>query len=104
MLIVLGVNVFPTAIKDIVASLTPETTGEMQVMLEEPGPGVSPPLHVAVEYGADATDLPALKKKIEGLIKDRLSIPSKVELVPPETLPRYDMKGQLVRKLYEEKR
>jgi phenylacetate-CoA ligase len=104
MLIVLGVNVFPTAVKDIVASLTPETTGEMQIVLEKPGPGVSPPLHIAVEYGTDAEDLPALRAKIEGLVKDRLSIPSKVELVPPETLPRYDMKGQLVRKAYEEKR
>ena len=104
MLIVLGVNVFPTAIKDIVSSLVPDTTGEMQIMLDKPGPGVSPPLRITAEYGNDVSDLAALRAKIEGLVKDRLSIPSKVELVPPETLPRYDMKGQLVRKLYEETR
>ena len=104
MLIVLGVNVFPSAVKDIVASLLPETTGEMQVVLEKPGPGVAPPLRIMVEYGADVTDLPSLKSRLEGLVKDRLSIPSNVELVPPETLPRYDMKGQLVRRLYEEAR
>ncbi len=33
MLIVLGVNVFPSAIKDIICELTPETTGEMQIVL-----------------------------------------------------------------------
>lgn len=104
MLIVLGVNVFPSAVKDIVASLVPETTGEMQIALEKPGPGVAPPLRIMVEYGAEVSDLPSLKTRLEGLVKDRLSIPSKVELVPPETLPRYDMKGQLVRRLYEEAR
>jgi phenylacetate-CoA ligase len=98
------VNVFPSAVKDIVASLLPETTGEMQVVLDKPGPGVAPPLRIMVEYGADVTDLPSLKSRLEGLVKDRLSIPSQVELVPPETLPRYDMKGQLVRRLYEEAR
>jgi phenylacetate-CoA ligase len=102
MLIVLGVNVFPSAIKDTICALAPETTGEMQVVLEKPGPKVEPPMRIMAEYGPEAADLPALKKKIEGLLKDRLSIPSVVELVPPETLPRYEMKGELVRKLYEE--
>lgn len=104
MLIVLGVNVFPSALKDTICSLVPETTGEMQIILDKPGPKVEPPMRITVEYGPDATELPALKKKIEGLIKDRLTIPAKVDLVPPETLPRYDMKGRLVRKLYEEGR
>ncbi len=104
MLIVLGVNVFPSAVKDTISSLVPETTGEMQIVLDAPGPKVAPPLRIMAEYGNDVTDLPALKTKIEGLIKDRLTILSKVELVPPETLPRYDMKGQLVRKAYEEAR
>jgi phenylacetate-CoA ligase len=76
----------------------------MQILLEKPGPKVEPPLRIAVEYGQEVADLPALKKKIEGLIKDRLTIPARVDLVPPETLPRYDMKGQLVRKTYEEAR
>ena len=104
MLIVLGVNVFPSAVKDTISSLVPETTGEMQIVLDAPGPKVAPPLRIMAEYGNDVTDLPALKTKIEGLIKDRLTILSKVELVPPETLPRYDMKGQLGRKAYEEAR
>ena len=102
MLIVLGVNVFPSAIKDTIASLIPETTGELQILLNEPPPKVAPPLRIVAEHGRDASDLPKLQGKIESLIKARLTIPCKIELVPPETLPRYEMKGQLVRKLYEE--
>jgi phenylacetate-CoA ligase len=102
MLIVLGVNVFPSAIKDTIAALIPDTTGELQILLDEPPPKVAPPLRVMVEHGSDVSDLPKLRGKIEALIRDRLTIPCKVDLVPPRTLPRYEMKGQLVRKLYEE--
>lgn len=102
MLIVLGVNVFPSAIKDVVSSLIPKTTGEVQILLDKPGPKVEPPLKILAEYGNDVTDLKALQAEIESLIRGRLTIPAKVELVPPETLPRYEMKGQLIRKLYEE--
>jgi len=102
MLIVLGVNVFPSAIKDTISSLAPDTTGEMQILLDQPGPKVAPPLRIIAEYGHEVTDLSELRQRIEGLIKDRLTIPCAVDLVPPETLPRYEMKGQLVRKLYEQ--
>jgi phenylacetate-CoA ligase len=50
MLIILGVNVFPSAIKDVVGSLRSLTTGEIQVLLPEPGPKVEPPLRIKVEY------------------------------------------------------
>jgi phenylacetate-CoA ligase len=101
MLIVLGVNCFPSAVKDVVSSFFPKTTGELQILLEEPGPGVKPPLKVVAEFGNGSPDLQGLQKDIEKKIKAVLSIPSAVELVPPGTLPRFEMKGQLVRKLYE---
>ncbi len=103
MLIVLGVNVFPSAIKDVISSFYPRATGELQILLEQPGPKVDPPLKLVVEYGPSATNLPSLKEEIERKIKAILTIPVSVELVPPNTLPRFEMKGQLVRKLYEEK-
>jgi len=101
MLIVLGVNVFPSAVKDVIAGLSPKTTGEIQILLDEPGPGVKPPLKVQAEF-ADATlDLAALRREAESKIKTVLSIPSVVELVPPGTLPRFEMKSRLVKKLFE---
>jgi phenylacetate-CoA ligase len=100
MLIVLGVNVFPSAVRDVVSSFHPRTTGEIQIVLDQPGPKVPPPLKVVVEHSAAAN--PAeLKAEIEKKIKAMLSISSSVELVPAGTLPRYEMKGQLVRKAHE---
>ena len=101
MLIVLGVNVFPSAVKDVIAGLSPKTTGEIQILLDEPGPGVKPPLKVRAEFADNSLDLVALRREAEGKLKAVLSIPSVVELVPPGTLPRFEMKSRLVEKLYE---
>ncbi len=101
MLIVLGVNVFPSAIKDVVSAMRPETTGDIEVLLEAPGPRVTPPLRIRVEHGADVADLPGLARRIEQRLRDRLIFQPSVELVPSGTLPRYEMKARLIRKLYE---
>jgi phenylacetate-CoA ligase len=102
MLIVLGVNVFPSAVRDIVSSFYPQMTGEVQILLDQPGPGVKPPLRVVAEYGNGTQDQPALQKKVEDKIKAVLSVSAAVQLVPAGTLPRFEMKGQLIKKLFEE--
>jgi phenylacetate-CoA ligase len=101
MLIVLGVNVFPSAVKDVVSSFYPKTTGEIQILVEEPGPGVKPPLKVVAEYNGSSADRVELKKQIEHKIKAVLNVPNSIELVPAGTLPRFEMKGQLIKKLYQ---
>lgn len=103
MLIVLGVNVFPSAIKDVISSFYPRTTGEVQILLDEPGPKVNPPMKIVAESGEISGDLEVLRNSIQSKIKAVLSVPSAVELVPPRTLPRFEMKGKLVKKLYEHK-
>ena len=102
LLIVAGVNVWPSAIKDVVTSLHPRTTGALQILLPAPPPRVEPPLRIQVEYGAQARDLRGLKHELEELIRDKLIAKAAIELVPPDTLPRSEMKTQLTRKLYEE--
>jgi phenylacetate-CoA ligase len=101
MLIVLGVNVFPSAVRDVVSSFRPRTTGEVQILLDEPGPGVKPPLKIVAEFGEGAAPPSGLQAEIEQKIKAVLTVSSSVQLVPPGTLPRFEMKGQLVKKLYE---
>jgi phenylacetate-CoA ligase len=101
MLIVLGVNVFPSARRDVIAGFHPHTTGEIQIVLDEPGPKVSPPLKVVAEYTSACSDSSILKSAIERKIKATLTVPAALDLVPAGTLPRYEMKGQLVRKAYE---
>ncbi len=101
MLIVLGVNVFPSAIKDVVSSFYPATTGEIQIVLDKPGPGVEPPLKVVAECCGEPAAWAALKLAIERKVKATLSVSASVELVRAGKLPRYEMKGQLVKRAYE---
>jgi phenylacetate-CoA ligase len=103
MLIVLGVNVFPSAVKDVVSSFYPETTGEVQIVLDEPGPRVTPPLKVVAEVGVSGRDAAILKAEIEGKIKAILSVAAQVELIAAGSLPRYEMKAQLVKRAQEGK-
>ena len=100
MLILRGVNVWPSAIKDVIVSMRPAATGEVQILLDQPGPKVDPPLKLQVEYGPDVQDLAALKQEVEETLRQKLIFAAQVELVPPDTLPRFEMKAQLIRKLY----
>ena len=101
MLILRGVNVFPSAIKDVIMSLRPQTTGEVQILLEQPGPKVEPPLKLQVEHGPEVQELDALKKDIKDILRQKLIFTAEVELVPPGALPRFEMKAQLIRKLHQ---
>jgi phenylacetate-CoA ligase len=101
MLILLGVNVFPSAIKDVITAFRPRTTGDMMVLLDEPGPKVDPPLKIQAEYGTGETDLHSLKMELEKILRDKLVFRADVELVPEGTLPRFEMKAKLIRRLYD---
>ena len=102
LLIVNGVNVWPSAVSDIVAGMHPRTTGALEIVVQDPPPAVKPPLRVRVEYAADAGDLTELKAKIEDSIRSRLIARADVELVPAGGLPRSEMKSRVVRVLSEE--
>ena len=97
MLIVLGVNIFPTAVRDLVQSLRPRTSGVIQVVLDAPGPRVEPPLRVDAEWGAEPGDHAELRQRLEDTIKNRLSVSAQVTLVPPGSLERSQMKSDLTR-------
>ena len=101
MLIVSGVNVYPSAIRDVVGTLVPKVTGEILIQLVEPPPSVQPPMKIKVEHGQDPGDLRSLKNEIEKLLREKLIFSSDVELVPPGTLPKYEYKAKLVEKGYE---
>jgi phenylacetate-CoA ligase len=102
MLIVQGVNVYPAAIRDVVSSLVPDTTGAIEIQLKkQPPEGWEPPIHIKVERGKGTDDLLELKQKIEALIREKLIFRTDVELVAPNSLPKFEYKARLVRKLYE---
>lgn len=102
LLIVRGVNVWPGAIKDVVMSLRPRTTGQLQILLDQPGPRVEPPLRLQIEMADAAADEDDLRAALEHEIRSRLIFSPSIELVPPGSLPRTEMKTQLVRNLFAE--
>ncbi|MDP6178470.1 MAG: hypothetical protein QGG48_01105 [Desulfatiglandales bacterium] len=105
MLNVQGVNVFPSAVRDTVASLVPRTTGAMEIQLHEPPPeGWKPPIHIKVEYWKEPDDLDQLKEELQSLIREKLLFRANVELVPADSLPKYEYKAKLVRKIYDEEK
>lgn len=97
MLIVLGVNVFPSAVRDLVQTFHPRTTGVAQIVLPGQGPRVDPPLRVDAEWGEQAGDKAELKAALETMIRSRLSVRAEVTLVPPGFLERSEMKSRLTR-------
>jgi phenylacetate-CoA ligase len=99
MLTILGVNVYPLAIRDVVSTMKPAVSGAIEIQLEKPGPVVEPPLKLKVEVGKNPGDKDALKKKLETAIREKLIFRANVELV--DELPQYQYKTQLIKKLYE---
>jgi phenylacetate-CoA ligase len=98
MLIVKGVNVYPAAMRNVVVSFAPRTTGQMRVVLDRPGHRVTPPLRLRVEHGAGTPggDLPALKAAIEQLMHEKLKVRPDIELVAPGTLERTSHKTKMI--------
>jgi len=99
MLTVLGVNVYPLAVRDVVSALKPRVSGEIEIQLDKPGPVVEPPLAIKVELGENPGEQGELKKLLETRIRETLVFRSRVELVA--ALPKYQYKRKLVNKLYE---
>jgi len=97
MLILRGVNVFPSAVRDVVQSMHPRTTGAMQIVLPHKGPRVEAPLRVEAEWGAGAGDHDELAREIEQAVRGRLSVRAAVTLVPPGSLERTEAKAHLTR-------
>jgi phenylacetate-CoA ligase len=103
MLIVRGVNVFPSAVRDVVASFVPRTTGHIRIVLERPGPLVNPPLPVEVEVasGTPAEARTALAGEVAAVVRSKLHFTAEVRLIPEGTLPRTSLKTQYVHRAYE---
>ena len=99
MLTILGVNVYPLAIRDVVSAMKPAVSGAIEIQLDKPGPVVEPPLKLKVEIGKNPGDKDALKKKLETTIREKLIFRADVELV--DELPKYQYKTQLIKKLFE---
>jgi phenylacetate-CoA ligase len=96
MLIVRGVNVFPSALREVVSGFAPDVSGHILVKPQVAGVKQEPPLPVAVELCQGAPASPGLAEAIRERIREVLIVQARVELVPFGTLRRSEYKSRLV--------
>ena len=96
MLIVRGVNVFPSAIREVVSAFAPDVSGHILVKPRAPGVKQEPPLPVAVELARGATAHAGLEEAIRGRVRSVLVVQTDVDLVPWGSLGRSEYKSRLV--------
>jgi phenylacetate-CoA ligase len=96
MLIVRGVNVFPSAVREVVSSFAPRVSGYVLVRPRADGVKQEPPLPVAVELarGAQADD--ELADAIRARVREVLVVQTAVELVAWGSLQRSEYKSKLL--------
>jgi phenylacetate-CoA ligase len=95
MLIVRGVNVFPSAVREVVSGFAPEVSGYILVKPQAQGPKQEPPLPVSVELAQGATADAALAEAIRDRLRSVLVVQIRVDLVPWGSLRRNEYKSKL---------
>jgi phenylacetate-CoA ligase len=96
MLIVRGVNVFPSAVRELVSGFAPAVSGHVLVRPRSEGVKQQPPLPVTVELGRESTPDVTLADAIRERLRTVLVVQTEIELVPWGTLQRSDYKSKLV--------
>ncbi|KXS43704.1 phenylacetate--CoA ligase [Methanolobus zinderi] len=99
MLIVRGINVFPSQIENVIARV-PEVTEHFQVILDR-NQKMLDELTVKVEleenaFTGELKDLAAVKRHVENELKSVLNIRTNVDLVEKGTIPRTEGKSKKV--------
>jgi phenylacetate-CoA ligase len=92
MLIVKGINVFPSAVRDVVTSFEPRTTGNLRIVADFPGYTTQRPLRIKVEHGTalagDGAALERLRQEVAERLRGLLNFAPAIELVPPDTFEK----------------
>jgi len=96
MLIVRGVNVFPSAMREVVSAFAPSVSGNILLRPATPGAKQDPPLRVAVELAPGSAGDPSLAGAIGERVRAVLVVQVSVELVPWGSLQRSEYKSKLV--------
>ncbi len=87
MFVVKGVNIFPTAVQDVLHDLEPQLTGEFQIALDFPPPfDYAPRLLVEVGRDVPQSQHEALTRETEALVSRKAAFAVRVELVSQGTI------------------
>ena len=98
MLIVRGVNVFPSAVREVVNEFAPDVTGVLMIRPTQSGVRQEPPLAVTVETAGGAPT-EGLAERIRARLRERLVVTTEITLAPAGSLPRSEYKSKLVEKI-----
>jgi phenylacetate-CoA ligase len=98
MLIVRGVNVFPSAVREVVGAFLPDVSGHILVTPTAQGVKQDPPLPVSVELAQGRETDDELAAAIRERLRDVLVVQTRVELVPWGSLQRSEYKSKLVQR------
>jgi phenylacetate-CoA ligase len=96
MLIVRGVNVFPSAVREVVNTFTPQVSGHIVVRPRAPGVKQEPPLPVSIELAQDTQATDELSEAISTKLREELTVRAEIQLVPWGSLSRSEYKSKLV--------
>lgn len=96
MLIIRGVNLFPSALREIVGQFTSDVSGVISIVPTKAGVKQLPPLPVTVELAKGVSPDTNLANAIRDRVRETLLVTTEITLVPNETLPRSDYKSKLV--------
>ena len=96
MLIVRGVNVFPSAIREVVSEFVPEVSGHILVKPAQPGVKQEPPLPIEVELAKGKAEDAGLAEAIRTRLRSVLVFTAGIKLVPYGSLQRSEYKSKLV--------
>ncbi|MDX6495746.1 MAG: phenylacetate-CoA ligase, partial [Gaiellales bacterium] len=98
MLIVRGVNVFPSAVREVVGQFVPRVSGSVLIKPRAGGVKQQPPLPVSVELARDQAPDAALAEQIRDRLRSVLVVQTAVELEPWGSLERSEYKSRLVQR------
>ncbi len=106
MLIVKGVNIYPEAVRRAILRFCPEVTGFFKILLDRPGPLVTPPLKIRIEHSSkvDEKRISSLQEKMEKHFKEDLRISPKFIWVREGSIPRETKKTKFIQIEGEKKR
>ena len=97
MLIVRGVNLFPTAIRSILEQFAGEVSGMFQIRPRTRAVLQEPPLPVVIEVAeGSAQPRDDLAQRLRDEIRSRLLVTTDIQLTPFGSLPRETYKIRLV--------
>ena len=98
MLIVKGVNIYPAAIQGAIMGYRPAVTGAFRIVLDRPGPKVTPPLRIRIERGEGVGegDVANIEARLRAHFRDDLRINPAFEWVPANAIARETHKTRLI--------